>query len=77
MSKKKVKTDRYQANGIDITCIHCQYDQFDLGKAQLNTAVMSFFDLDFLNKSAHTLTCHRCGYVHWFNKELQRVYVKK
>ncbi|RXT07131.1 zinc ribbon domain-containing protein [Ammoniphilus sp. CFH 90114] len=63
----------YQANGISITCVHCQYDKFEHGQAQLNTALLSFFNLDFANRSANILTCHQCGYVHWFNKGVKRV----
>lgn len=32
----------YQANGIYVTCVHCQYDKFEHGYAQLNTAFLSF-----------------------------------
>ncbi|WP_379144540.1 hypothetical protein [Paenibacillus sp. sgz500992] len=63
----------YQANGIYVTCVHCQYDKFEHGYAQLNTALLSFLNLDFANRSANTLTCHRCGYIHWFNKDIKRM----
>ncbi|WP_167577517.1 hypothetical protein [Ammoniphilus sp. YIM 78166] len=32
---------RFQANGIDIVCVHCQHDLFEQGQAQLNTALLS------------------------------------
>lgn len=30
-------------------------------------------NLDFANRSANILTCDRCGYVHWFNKDIKKV----
>ncbi|OIJ14344.1 hypothetical protein BKP37_08330 [Anaerobacillus alkalilacustris] len=63
----------YHVNGINITCVHCQNDKFEHGKAQLNTAMLSFLNLDFANRSANILTCDRCGFVHWFNKGVNRV----
>lgn len=64
----------FQANGIDVSCVHCDYDKFEHSQAQLNTALLSFLNLDFANRSANTLTCDRCGYIHWFNKGVQRIY---
>lgn len=71
--KKSLGPGQYQVNGIDVTCVHCHYDCFERGEAQLNTALASFFNLDFTNKSATILTCHRCGYIHWFNKKVYRI----
>lgn len=75
---KKLKESKgpgqYKVNGINITCVHCQYNKFEHGYAQLNTALLSFLNLDFANRSANILTCDRCGYVHWFNKDIKRVY---
>lgn len=42
------------------------HTRFDERQAQLNTAVMSFFDLDWLNKSARCLVCEKCEYIRWF-----------
>jgi len=71
--KKSFGQGKYQANGIQVTCIHCQNDLFEHGHAQLNTAIATFFNLDFANRSATILTCRRCGYVLWFNKEVSRI----
>lgn len=35
-------------------------------RAQLNTAMMSFFGFDWLNQEAVTLTCKTCGRIEWF-----------
>ncbi|MCM3628281.1 hypothetical protein M3194_12990 [Paenibacillus glycanilyticus] len=64
---------QYSTNGIAITCVHCYHNQFKHGYALLNTSLMSFLNLDFANRSANTLTCDRCGYIHWFNKEIDRI----
>jgi predicted nucleic-acid-binding Zn-ribbon protein len=59
---------QYKAEGKKILCPHCGSDEFAKGKAQLNTAGMSFLDLDWANKSATTLACTKCGRVEWFIK---------
>jgi predicted nucleic-acid-binding Zn-ribbon protein len=64
---------KYKANEIEVTCVHCKHDKFELGKALLNTRGLSFFDLDWLNESAKTLICKKCGYIHWFGKEIVEV----
>ncbi|WNF38350.1 zinc ribbon domain-containing protein [Bacillaceae bacterium IKA-2] len=73
--KESLGAGHYQSVGISITCMHCQYDKFEHGHAQLNTALLSFLNLDFANRTANTLTCHRCGFVHWFNKDVKRVQI--
>ena len=60
---------QYAAGGKKILCPHCGSDVFAKGKAQLNTAGMSFLDLDWANKSATTLACTTCGRVEWFIKK--------
>jgi predicted nucleic-acid-binding Zn-ribbon protein len=59
--------------GIQIFCHHCKYDHFHKGNALLNTRGLTFLDLDWLNESATTLVCHRCGFIHWFGKEVKQL----
>ena len=59
---------RFQAGGKEIVCPHCGNKQFDTGKAQLNTAVATLFELDWLNKSANILICKNCSHILWFGK---------
>ena len=40
--------------------------RFWKGEAQLNTAGLTFLDLDFLNRSATVLRCVDCGHLEWF-----------
>jgi uncharacterized protein len=57
---------RYFAGGKQIVCEHCGHEEFDEGSALLNTAGMSFMNLDWANKSATTLMCDACGRIHWY-----------
>ena len=63
---------QYLAAGKKIECPHCGGDEFAQGKAQLNTAGMTFVDLDWANKSATTLACTKCGQIQWYLKEPER-----
>ena len=64
---------QYRAAGKKILCPHCTADEFAQGEAQLNTAGMSFMNLDWANKSATTLACTNCGRIQWFLKTPDRV----
>lgn len=52
--------------GKRVVCPHCSCDRFVEGRAQLNTAGMTFLNLDWANRSAATLTCTSCGRIEWF-----------
>lgn len=56
----------YAAGGLKVSCAHCDSDRFREGRALLNTAGMTFMNLDWANKEATTLTCARCGFIQWF-----------
>jgi hypothetical protein len=58
--------ERYTVAGIAVTCKHCSRERFVEGRAQLNTAGLTFFNLDWANRSAATLTCTSCGRIEWF-----------
>lgn len=66
---EKSETSKIQIAGKGFKCQHCGHEKFMRGEAQLNTAGMTFFDLDFANRSATTLACRRCGLVHWFDRK--------
>jgi predicted nucleic-acid-binding Zn-ribbon protein len=63
------KTGKYDAWGKRIVCPHCGGDDFAKSEAQLNTAAMTFFHLDWANKSATTLACTQCSRIQWFMEE--------
>jgi len=55
-----------EVRGIQIRCSHCGSIRFSERKAQLNTAGMTFLNLDWANKSATVLVCESCGKLEWF-----------
>ncbi|MBZ4653290.1 MAG: hypothetical protein JG781_629 [Peptococcaceae bacterium] len=72
--KEEEKGYKYESsNGIKVICIHCKHEYFHKGSALLNTRGLTFFDLDWLNEAATTLICGRCGYIHWFGKEVKQM----
>jgi len=56
----------YIAEGLQVHCPNCQSIEFFEGKALLNTAGMTFFNLDWANREALTLMCGHCGLIQWF-----------
>lgn len=49
-----------------LACHTCSGLLFARREIKLTTTGMTFFDLDWLNKSADGAVCTRCGYVHTF-----------
>jgi len=72
--KQSIGPGEYEAQGIKVVCPHCKHDKFITGGAQLNTAFLTFLKLDFVNRTAHTLTCECCGRIEWFVKDVKRIY---
>lgn len=58
-------------SGKTLHCQHCGGDHFLESHAQLNTAVMTFFNMDWLNRSAIIYQCHDCGRLEWFLAPLE------
>ena len=56
-----------------IRCPHCGNDHFEEGTAQLNTAGMSFLNLDWADRSATILACTRCGRIEWYLDRPERL----
>jgi len=56
----------YRIADSSLECLVCGYGLFQHRHAQLNTAVATFFNMDWANASALCLVCDRCGYIHWF-----------
>lgn len=52
--------------GVVLRCEICKHDRFWHRRAQLHTAVASFFDLEWIQPSADCYVCAQCGYIHWF-----------
>src|SRR5215203_219116 len=43
--------------GRSLVCQHCGYDQFIMREAQLHTAFLTFFNLEWFGKSADLYVC--------------------
>lgn len=52
--------------GQKIICPVCSHDRFWSRKSLLNTRGASFFNFDWLNRTAVNQICDRCGHVLWF-----------
>jgi predicted nucleic-acid-binding Zn-ribbon protein len=52
--------------GILLKCPVCGNTSFWTRSAQLNTAVASFFSLDWANRSATCFVCSNCTHISWF-----------
>ena len=53
-------------NALYLHCEICSHGLFWRREAQMNTAIASFFNLDWANTNAICFVCDGCGYVHWF-----------
>ena len=52
--------------GKELSCPICNNQLFYTRQAQLNTAVASFFNLDWANRSATCFVCSNCTHILWF-----------
>ena len=66
-SKKKSET--IEVAGKQLQCLVCGSDHFWQQGALLNTAGLTFLELDWANKEAACCICDQCGYIHWFLPE--------
>ena len=53
-------------NGKPVQCAHCNNAEFLTRNALLNTRLMTYLNLDWLNKSARVHVCAACGHLEWF-----------
>jgi uncharacterized protein len=65
---KEFGPKRFVLAGKMISCPHCSSQRFNIGEAQLNTALATLFNLDWANESATVLICIECGQIQWFGK---------
>ena len=63
---RNTEQSRFEVAGIAVRCPHCGGEEFVEGRTLLNTAGMTFFNLDWANRSAATLACVGCGRIEWF-----------
>lgn len=58
----------FTAAGKPVRCAHCGGQEFDRRDVLMNTRGATFFNLDWLNRKAVTLTCRQCSRIEWFAK---------
>ena len=58
--------DSYEIAGHSVVCSHCGSEHFEGSTAQLNTAGLTFLNLDWANRNATILICKTCGHIEWF-----------
>ncbi len=59
-------TNRYRTQNRAIVCALCGHNEFHQATALLNTPGMTFFGLDWANRTATLLSCRQCGRIEWF-----------
>ena len=67
------KTGAFTAAGFAIACTVCGHDRFVRSEAQLHTAGLTFFQIEWLGRDATVLVCDQCGFLLWFGKEPEEV----
>lgn len=65
MSKELIAKERI-IKGNKLKCNVCNNNTFWGRETLMNTPRMTFFKLDWLNKSAKNYVCNNCGHVLWF-----------
>lgn len=63
---KKEAPQTIEVKGHALICPVCKEVLFYSRPAQLNTAVASFFNLDWANRSATCFVCANCTHISWF-----------
>lgn len=60
------RTEVTLANGNRLTCVVCGHDSFVHREVLMNTAGLTFLDLDWANRAGDGAICRACGFVHTF-----------
>jgi predicted nucleic-acid-binding Zn-ribbon protein len=63
-SKKDPQT--VEVKGKPLVCPICGNNHFWLKKILLNTAALTFLDLDWANRRANCFICSECTFIYWF-----------
>ncbi len=67
------ETQHYSVAGKQVICLHCGGEDFDRGRALLNTTGLTFLNLDWANREANLLICTTCSEIRWFLEEPERI----
>lgn len=66
LGKDEKDPEKVQVAGRALTCLVCGGEQFWKRKAQLNTRLLTFLDIEWANPNATLYVCDSCGHIHWF-----------
>ncbi len=72
-TKEDTAPHSFQNMGKVINCPHCNNNRFVQKLILLNTPGMTFFSLDWANKTAATLTCTQCSNIQWFLQPPEKI----
>ena len=72
MAEEK-KPSQVQRAGNWLKCPVCGGDLFWRREAQLNTRVMTFIDLDWINPRGDCYICDNCRHILWFYGEDEKL----
>ncbi|MBR2835749.1 MAG: DNA-binding protein [Coriobacteriales bacterium] len=65
-ASNKPAGESYMIAQKQLVCPHCGNKRFYRSEAQLNTAGLTFINLDWANRSASVFECTSCGRLEWF-----------
>ena len=63
---KKSEPQTVTVKGHELKCPICNNTYFWTRRAQLNTALATFFDLDWANRTGTCFVCTECTHISWF-----------
>lgn len=63
---KKAEPQPILVQGNQLRCPVCSNIYFYSRRAQLNTSIATFFDFDWMNRSAICFVCSKCTHIMWF-----------
>jgi hypothetical protein len=62
----KEEPEAVDVHGRPLRCLVCANQTFYQRRAQLHSAVATFFDLEWTGTTCVCVICSECGHVHWF-----------
>jgi len=63
---KKREPQTVEIKNNPLTCPVCSNNTFWVRKAQMNSAISTFFKLDWTDRSATCFVCSDCTHIIWF-----------
>ncbi|WP_152001722.1 MULTISPECIES: hypothetical protein [unclassified Imperialibacter] len=63
---KKEEPQPIEVAGHELSCPICYNKLFWSRRAQMNSAVSSFFNLDWTDRTATCFVCSECTHIEWF-----------